>query len=88
MNGIPSQPNQVLMRVSNIIEQPKTRDLLTQEMLDLAFAYSYVRLWSFENTNREPLSILTINTEFANEIDPNWSTLEHNVTIQSQQIGT
>jgi signal transduction histidine kinase/CheY-like chemotaxis protein len=83
---IPCHPNEVLMVACNIHEQKNTRDLLTQtqETLDLAFTYSDVRLWSFEDTHRKELSVLTISTEFADEIDMDWSTLEHNVTAESQ----
>jgi hypothetical protein len=53
-------------------------------MLDLAFAYSNVRFWSFEDTHRPELAILTIKADFAGEIDTDWSTLEHNVTAECQ----
>jgi hypothetical protein len=83
---IPSEPGEVLVFACNINERKRTRDLhqQTQGMLDLAFAYSNVRLWSFEDTHRPESAILTINADFPCEIDMDWSPLEHNGTAESQ----
>jgi signal transduction histidine kinase/CheY-like chemotaxis protein len=87
---VPAADGALLFFAFNINKRKITHDLLrqTQEMLDLAFAYSDVRLWSFEDTHRAELAILTIDSEFANEIDMDWSTLEHNVTAELQAFVT
>jgi signal transduction histidine kinase/CheY-like chemotaxis protein len=78
---IPVSNDKILCFALNIEDKKRTRDLLTQtqQMLDMAFTYSDVRMWSFENTRRESRAVLTLDSELKNEIVMDWSTLEHNV---------
>jgi signal transduction histidine kinase/CheY-like chemotaxis protein len=83
---IPCNKNQVLCFAFNMNERKTTHDLLvqTQELLDLAGTYGNVRMWTFEDTHRDELSVFTISSDFSKEIRMDWGTLEHNVTFESQ----
>jgi len=85
---MPSRSQQVLCFVFNINERKRTYDLLqqTEELLNLAFTYSDVRMWTFDDTHREDFSIVTSNTDSLIQINMDWSTLEHNVTFEFQKV--
>jgi signal transduction histidine kinase/CheY-like chemotaxis protein len=45
-------------------------------------------MWSFEDACSQDTSALTFDAEFADQIDMDWSTLEHNVTVEYQAMVT
>jgi signal transduction histidine kinase/CheY-like chemotaxis protein len=81
---------QLLCFAFNIDKRKQTETLLdqTQQLLELAFTYSDVRMWSFEDAYSQDTSALTFDAEFADRIDMDWSTLEHNVTVEYQAMVT
>ena len=84
---IPVNSRQLLCCAFNIDERKKTHDLLrqTQQLLDMAFTYSDVRMWSFEDTRKNSRTVLTLDTEYVEEVVMDWSVLDHNLVPEYQE---
>ena len=87
---LPSGGKQILCFAFNIDARKKTHDLLreTQQLLDMAFTYSDVRMWSFEDTHKNSRAVLTLDSQQAEEVVMDWGTLEHNLVPEYQEIVT
>ena len=72
---IPMGGRQLLCFAFNIDERKKTHDLLlqTQRLLELAFTYSDVKMWAFEDRHD------TVITSDDDQMIMDWSTLQHNL---------
>ena len=84
---VPVNSQQLLCCAFNIDERKKTHDLLrqTQQLLDMAFTYSDVRMWSFEDTHKNTRTVLTLDTEYVEEVVMDWSVLDHNLVPEYQE---
>jgi len=82
---VPSTGKQVLCFAMNIDEKKRTRDLIAKEesLLDMAFTYTDVHMWCFEN-NRYNNKIITSEPDQEKMVTMSWNTLDHNLVSEYQ----